>query len=207
MTSTKMLLNLGPGPTHVEVGGDFARVFDPEDYLTIVNALDEQTVVLRAHLILEEFLNIWAARLTGTEDLFAGTFVPFSTKLSVCVNLGLDKSFAEVLDRVNTIRNRYSHRRKYKIEQNAFDALRRSVDDLAGGGGFVPCEQFELLLEGVGPSGERRQHTIPWGEADMKKRLAVAQVVTVLKTVAWMQDQFRQRGIEYTLIASAAPRG
>ena len=41
-------------PQYVGVGGDFGRVFDPEDYLTMVNALDEATVVLRAHLVLEE---------------------------------------------------------------------------------------------------------------------------------------------------------
>jgi hypothetical protein len=59
-------------PKCVGVGGDFDRVFDPEDYLTMVNALDEATVVLRAHLVLEEFLNIWASRVTATEDLFEG---------------------------------------------------------------------------------------------------------------------------------------
>lgn len=75
--------------THVNVGGDFARVFDFEDYLGMVSSIDETSVVLRAHLILEEFLNIWASRCTRTDDLFAGTFVPFKTKLCVCQNLGL----------------------------------------------------------------------------------------------------------------------
>lgn len=51
------------GQDHVGVGGDFARVFDAEDYMAMVNALDEATVVLRAHLVLEEFLNIWPREL------------------------------------------------------------------------------------------------------------------------------------------------
>jgi hypothetical protein len=85
---------------YVGVGGDFGRVFDPEDYLTMVNALDEATVVLRAHLLLEEFLNIWASRNTKTENLFDGAFVQFNTKLVICRNLGLDAAFTEVIDTI-----------------------------------------------------------------------------------------------------------
>lgn len=101
-------LSLGPGPGHVRMEGDFARVFDAEDYRTMMNALDEATVVLRAHLVMEEFLNIWAGRVTGTDDLFDGVFVPFKTKLSICQNLGFDERFAKILDRLNEIRNKYS---------------------------------------------------------------------------------------------------
>ena len=123
-------LSLGPGPGHVRVDGDFARVFDAEDYKTMINALDEATVVLRAHLVMEEFLNIWAGRLTGTDDLFDGAFVPFKTKLAICQNLGFDERFAKVLDRLNEIRNKYSHRRKYQIEESKLNALRDAVDAL-----------------------------------------------------------------------------
>ena len=119
--------SFGPGPGHVRVEGDFARVFDAEDYKTMINALDEATVVLRAHLVMEEFLNIWAARVTGTEDLFEGAFVPFKTKLAICQNLGFDARFAKMLDKLNEIRNRYSHRRKYQLEESKLNALRDAV--------------------------------------------------------------------------------
>lgn len=99
------------------VGGDFSNVFDHEDYLAMVNTLDDSTLVLKAHLILEEFLGIWASKLTKTDDLFAGTFVPFKTKLVIGMNLGLSKELCEVLGRFNDVRNRFSHRRKYKIER------------------------------------------------------------------------------------------
>jgi hypothetical protein len=82
----------------------------------MLNALDKASVILRAHLILEEFLNIWCSRLTQTDDLFAGTFVPYKTKLVVAQNLGLDKDYENILDKFNEIRNRYSHRRKYALE-------------------------------------------------------------------------------------------
>lgn len=188
------------GPGHVGVGGDFARVFDLEDYMAMVNALDEATVVLRAHLVLEEFLNIWAARITATEDLFDGGFVPFKTKLSICKNLGFAAEFAEVFDRVNTIRNRYSHRRKYKLEESGLVGLRGAVDALPSSQPLLPCESFEIYLEDPDANGTRRQLTYTWAAADTKKRMALVQVVLVLKLVQWMQQEFNARGIKYKLV-------
>jgi hypothetical protein len=192
------------GSDHFPIGGDFARVFDPEDYLSMVNALDEASVVLRAHLVLEEFLNIWAAKLTRTDDLFEGGFVPFKTKLFICKNLGLDSSFADVLDRVNTIRNRYSHRRKYKVEEKTVNGLKDAVDALRSEKALLPCEKFELYLEGKDASGQRKQITYTWASADAKKRLALIQVILVLKLIQWMQGAFNARGIQYTLVAMPA---
>jgi hypothetical protein len=188
------------GPGHVGVGGDFARVFDPEDYMTMVNALDEATVVLRAHLVLEEFLNIWAARVTGTEDLFEGGFVPFKTKLFICRNLGFASEFCDVFDRVNTIRNRYSHRRKYKLEESGLAGLRDVVDALSSPQPLLPCEKFEIYLEGQDASGARKRMTYTWATADTKKRMALVQVILVLKLVQWMQQAFNARGIKYNLV-------
>lgn len=188
------------GPSHVGVGGDFARVFDPEDYMAMVNAIDEATVVLRAHLVLEEFLNIWAARVTATEDLFEGGFVSFKTKLFICKNLGFAPEYADVIDRVNTIRNRYSHRRKYKLEESGLVCLRDAVDALHSPEAFLPCEKFEIYLEGQDASGIRRQLTYTWTTADTKKRMALIQVLLVLKLVRWMQQEFNARGIKYNLV-------
>ncbi len=192
-----------PTSQYVGVGGDFARVFDPEDYLTMVNALDEATVVLRIHLLLEEFLNIWSAKVTKTDDLFEGTFVPFKTKLTICQNLGFHASFAAVIDRINDIRNRYSHRRKYKIEENALLSLRDKVTALPSEQELLPCEKFEIYLDGVDQSGQRKQISYGWQTADTKKRLAIIQVVLVLKLVQWMQKEFSNRDIAYNLVVFA----
>lgn len=195
-------MNQAPvGPGHVSIGGDFARVFDPEDYLAMVNSLDEATVVLRAHLVLEDFLNIWASRVTSTEDLFGGIFVPFKTKLFICKNLGFDDRFASALNKINEIRNRYSHKRKYKIEDSGMASLRDAVDALPAEQGFTQCDEFELYLEGAGPDGERKQVSYNWMTADTKKRLAIVQVILVLKLVQWMQNAFNDRGIKYNLVA------
>ena len=194
-----------PTSQYVGVGGDFGRVFDPEDYLIMVNALDEATVVLRIHLVLEEFLNIWSSRVTKTADLFDGTFVPFKTKLTICQNLGFNAAFATVIDKVNDIRNRYSHRRKYQIEENALISLRDKITALPSVQELLPCEKFEIYLDGVDQMGQRKQLSYSWQTADTKKRLAIIQVILVLKLVQWMQKEFNSRGIAYNLVVFPAP--
>lgn len=191
--------------TSVGVGGDFARVFDHEDYMAMVNSFDESSVVLRAHLILEEFLNIWSSRLTQTEDLFAGTFVPFKTKLCVCRNLGLSADYFDVLDKFNDVRNRYSHRRKYALEPNTLDSLRKKVDELASDPGMLRCDNFELFIEGTDSNNQRKQISYTWTTADAKKRIVVVFVILVLKFVQWMQREFNTRGIHYNLVVWPAP--
>jgi hypothetical protein len=186
------------------VGGDFARVFDQEDYIAMVNAQDEASVVLRAHLILEEFLNIWCSRITGTEDLFAGPFVPFKTKLVVATNLGLSKNFEQVLDKFNEVRNRYSHRRKYALEASALDAIRVKVNDLPADPQILPCEDFHLFVQGTDPQGNRIEVVHEWKTADTKKRVLLVFVQLVMKFVQWMQGEFVRRGIQYQLLATTS---
>ena len=190
-------------PGHVPIGGDFATVFDPEDYLAMINALDEATVVLRAHLVLEEFLNIWASKVTGTDDLFAGAFVSFKIKLAVCKNLGLATDLNDVLDKFNEIRNRYSHRRKYAIEASAIESLSATVDTVACGIPLQQCRDFEIYANGVDGFGKRGQVTHSWSTSDPKKKLTIVQVVLVLKLVHWMQSAFNAKGIKYTLVVSS----
>jgi len=194
-----MFESIGPN-THVRVGGDFANVFDHEDYIAMVNAIDEASVVLRAHLILEEFLNIWASRITKTDDLFAGAFVPFKTKLCVCRNLGLSVEFFEILDKFNEIRNRYSHRRKYTLESSKLDSLCKKVDIILSDPEMLSCEKFELFIEGTDSNNQRRQITYTWITADTKKRIILVLIVFILKFVQWMQIEFNALGIKYNLV-------
>lgn len=189
-----------PSNDLVKVGGDFARVFDQEDYMSMINALDEATVVLRAHLVLEEFLNIWCSRITGTEDLFTGAFVPFKTKLVVARNLGLAKDYDDILDKFNEIRNRYSHRRKYALEMSALDALRVRVNALSSNPSLLPCEDYHIFVEGVDQNGQRKEIVHKWPTADTKKKVLLVFVQLVMKFVQWMQLEFNERGIKYELV-------
>jgi len=186
--------------TYITIGGDFAKVFDQEDYMIMINALDEASVVLRAHLILEEFLNIWASRLTKTDDLFAGLFVSYKTKLFICRNLGLPAQYFEIIDKFNEFRNRYSHRRKFSIEANALNSVCEKIDALPSTPEMFTCKNFELFIEGTDNTGMRRKLSYTWETADVKKRITVTVIVFVLKLVKWMQSEFSARGIQYDLI-------
>lgn len=190
---------------HVKVGGDFARVFDHDDYLTMLNSLDEASVVLRAHLILEEFLNIWCSRLTNTDDLFSGTFVPFKTKLVVARNLGLAAEYEDILNKFNKIRNDYSHRRKYVLEASKLDAIRINVNALACDPPLLPCEEYHIFAEGPDQHGQRREIIHKWSTTDTKKRILLIFVQLVMKFVQWMQQEFASRRIQYDLIVWQQP--
>jgi hypothetical protein len=186
--------------TLVSVGGDFARVFDHEDYLIMFNSLDDVSVVLRAHMILEEFLNIWCSRITGTDDLFAGTFVPFKTKLAIARNLGLSPPFETILDKFNEVRNRYSHKRKYVLEQSQLDSIKNKINALESIPPMLPCEQFHLYAQGCDQFGRSQEIRIEWPTADTKKRVLVMSIVLIMKFVQWMQSEFKHRGVKYNLV-------
>ena len=61
-------------------------------------------------------------------------------------------------------------------------------------------QKFEIYLEGPIGDGTRKQISYTWAAADTKKRLALVQVIAVLKLVQWMQKAFQARGIQYTLV-------
>jgi hypothetical protein len=190
-----------PSPeTHVAVGGDFARVFDADDYLIMFNSLDETSVVMRGHLILEEFLNIWCSRITGVEDLFVGTFVPFKTKLVVASNLGLAREYGDILDKFNEVRNRYSHRRKYALELSTVDALKNKVNALDVDPPLLPCEQYHIFAQGKDQFGKPQEVKHEWSTADTKKKVLLIFIQLVMKFVQWMQAEFKRRGVNYNLV-------
>ncbi|TAA43459.1 hypothetical protein [Pseudoxanthomonas winnipegensis] len=191
-----------PGHGTLAVGGDFANVLDGEDYLAMLNSRDEATVVLKAHLILEEFLNIWASKLTGTEDLFAGGFVSFKTKLSIARNLGLAHDLYRALDKYNDIRNKYSHRRKYQADGQIVSSLSGVVDAAVPNLKMVSCSAFEIQSSGLDQNGVRHEMNYAWPDCDNGKKFLIILVVLVLKLTHWMQVAFQERGISYTLITS-----
>jgi len=190
-----------PADTDLKISGSFAEIFDQEDYLAMANSPDEASVVLKSHLIFEEFLNIWASKITQTSDLFDGTFVPFKTKLVISKNLGLSHKMCAVLDRLNEIRNRYSHRRKFRVESSALESLAKLVDELESNPPMLKCRDFQISLSGLDQQGVRRETIHHWNDSPSEKKILIITAVLVLKLVSWMQQEFSRRGVPYDLIA------
>ena len=186
--------------THVAIGGDFNRIFDHRDFLAMVSIPDEATCILRAHLILEEVLNLWSGKLTGTEDLYAGGFVPFRTKLIISRNLGLPDDLFIVLDKINEIRNRFSHKKGYVLEGSQVDALRKKVDPLVPEAKLLPCEEFHAHVGGKDAEGNQVEKIYKWGDGENRIRFVIVFVILMLKITHWMQQEFHQRGIQYTIV-------
>lgn len=180
--------------------GKFAEIFDNDDFLSMLNTNEESTVVLKAHLILEEFLNIWSSMVTSTDDLYAGGFVNFKTKLNIARNLGLSEDIYRTLDKVNDTRNRYSHRRRYRISPQEIDALRQSIDKSAPDVKVVPCHEYTLESSGLDEKGVRHSKKYDWTNSDSTKKLFIMFVTFLMKLVFWIQNEFLARGISYSMI-------
>ena len=186
---------------HVPIGGDFSKIFDHGDYLAMVNIPDQAACVLRAHLILEEALNLWANKVTNCSDLFGGTFVPFKTKLVISKNLGFDGEFFEILDKINVIRNRYSHRRGYELDAQSIESIRNKVNAITEPATLLKCEEFSVFISGKNSSGQAREITHTYKEGDDRVKFLIIFVMLMLKLAWWMQNDFQKRGISYTIIS------
>lgn len=186
----------------IPVGGDFNRIFDHQDYLAMINIPDEATCVLRAHLILEEVLNVWGSKITGTEDLYAGTFVPFKTKLVIARNLGLDGGLFKLLDKINEVRNRFSHRKGYELEGSLIDSLKDHVNNMVAGAQVSPCESLHAFVSGKNAEGERVEKKYTWEDSDNRIKFVIIFVAAILKITGWIQAEFNRRNIQFTLIST-----
>ncbi|MFH0022805.1 hypothetical protein ACFZAC_14520 [Pseudomonas fluorescens] len=187
--------------THVAVGAEFSRIFDPNDFLAMINIPDEALCILRGHLMLEEFLNLWSAKVTGTEDLFSGSFVSFKTKLVISKNLGMPEDLYVVIDKVNDIRNRFSHRKGHVLENSAIETLKKKVDDAIPAAPIQNCEEFEVHAEGKDPHGNPARITHAWKSSNNRIKFLILFVIFMLKFTHWIQEAFTSRGIPFDLIA------
>ncbi len=168
----------------------------------MINSRDESAVVLNAHLVLEDFLNLWCSTLTGTDDLFAGGFVNFKTKLNISRNLGLELDLCKALDKFNDIRNKYSHQRKYCADSQVVESLASRINAAVPDLKITPCKEYVLETSGVDQSGARHETRYTWDDSTNNTKFVIALFVLVFKVTHWMQVSFDSRGIDYTLITS-----
>ena len=186
----------------IAVEGDFNRIFEHEDYLAMISIPDEATCIIRGHLILEEVLNLWSSKVTETDNLYADIFVPFKTKLVVSKNLGISDEIFAVIDKVNDIRNKFSHRKGYRLEKSQIESLKKRVDEIVKAAKIQKCETFHLFASGNDENGNAREITYTWDKSDNRIKFVLVFVVLMLKLTYWVQNEFNNRGIHYTIISA-----
>ena len=52
------------GNEYIRIDGDFTSIYNLKNMEGLINANDEISVILRGHLILEEFLNLWIEKIS-----------------------------------------------------------------------------------------------------------------------------------------------
>lgn len=196
-------MNMDVDDSHVAVGADFSRIFDPNDFLAMLNIPDEALCVLRAHLILEEFLNLWSSKVAGAEDLYIGGFIPFKTKLIISKNLGMPDELYAVMDSINEIRNRFSHRKGHVLEGSKLDSLKKKIDAVVSVDQMQNCEEFEVHASGVDQHGKPASVVHNWKGANTRIRFLIVFVIFMLKFTHWIQGAFNSRGIPYQIVSDS----
>ncbi len=186
--------------SHVPISGDFSRIFEAADYMAMVNTPDEAACVLRGHLVLEEFLHLWIDKITSTDDMFSGVFVPFKSKLQISRNLGLSQDHFKVLDKINEIRNRFGHRKGYEMEASTLDSLAERIDKIPEPEKMLPAREFEVYFSGKDQNGNLLSKTFRYSESDCRMKFIILFVIYMLKLSWWLQTEFDSRNIEYTII-------
>ncbi len=168
----------------------------------MISIPDEATCILRGHLILEEVLNLWSSKLTSTEDLYTGTFVSFKTKLVVSKNLGMSEELFTVLNKVNNIRNKFSHRKNYQLEKSQIESLKSRVDGIVESAKVQKCETFHVFVGGKDENGNLKEITYTWNDSDNRVKFVLVFVILMLKITHWIQSEFNSRGINYTIVST-----
>jgi hypothetical protein len=176
------------------------QIFSNDDILGMYNIPDEAACILKGHLILEELLDLYCSKITKTDELFTGTFVPFKTKLVISKNLGLAPEAFAILDKINTIRNQFSHRKGHKIEKSQIDSLRIKVNAFLSDSNITPCEEFVMEMSGTDPLGNRKKLMHKWEESDSRLKFIILFINLMIRLVWWIQNDFKHKGIDYSML-------
>ena len=179
---------------------EFSSVLNPDDYLSILDSKDQLTVVLKYHLITEEFLNLWCKKTTSCDQIFDRCFVPYKTKNQIARNLGLPDEAFEALDYLNELRNKFSHNHRYVISDGQNDKLRRLVDLFGTDLKLVQCAEFSIHTHERQENGLLLEVTYTWKDSPPEKKQFIALCLLTMKLTKWIQDAFIARGIDFKLV-------
>ena len=109
-------------PHWVEIEADFDR--NNERFLELA-AADHDAIgrILRAHLVVESFLNTFLAQFYGLEDV-SELKLTFLQKAKLLPSRQSSAAFARPgVIQLNTVRNKFGHRLNYQIEKHEVSAI------------------------------------------------------------------------------------
>ena len=92
----------------------YKDLFDNDEFLSYVFEQDETSVVLKAHLYLEQVINEVIKKFTKNPEGFLNE--TFHKKIIFLYSIGaISKDFSNRLAVINNIRNKFSHNFEYKL--------------------------------------------------------------------------------------------
>lgn len=185
------------GTTYVRISGDFESIFNQKNMQGLINSNDEIAVILRGHLILEEFLNLWVLKNLGY-DIFGDKFFAFKTKLDISMRVGLRKEFINVLSEINTLRNKLSHRIGFEIKISDLNSIRDKVNRIKTSKEVDDCDTLTLTRVYHQDNGIE-SFSMDWNSSDFTNKLIAIIYTLIMKLIIEFQDEFIARDIDYKI--------
>lgn len=185
------------GNEYIRIDGDFTSIYNLKNMEGLINANDEISVILRGHLILEEFLNLWIEKNINY-NIFDDGFFSFKTKLNISKKIGLPSDYFDALNSINTLRNKLSHRIGYQVQESELNVIKSKVDRIDIGDSLLNCEQITTTrVYHIGGSAE--SETRNWQSSDINNKLVIIFVILAIKLTTWIQKEFIYRNISYRI--------
>jgi hypothetical protein len=86
--------------------------------LNILLNEDELGAVVRAHILIEQYVDHFLSLVVYNHDYLDKMSIDFSNKVKLAVSLGLDEEIYKPINSITSIRNKFAHRANFKLDSS-----------------------------------------------------------------------------------------
>lgn len=165
---------------------------DLEVLVKMVETEDDVGCVLRSHLVLEQFLNVYVSDRVGVKNFFSEMRLRFSDKLNIAERLGLNYEIFAALKMLNRIRNNIAHESNFCVEINDVEKLKSAVWNVRFKGEKFPTpEDMKLYIAPGGRADKSQTYDFSTGDVRVKFILVVGGMLS--KCTFWLHKDAVER--------------
>ncbi|MCK8129090.1 hypothetical protein MTF66_29035 [Pseudoalteromonas sp. 2CM39R] len=86
--------------------------------LNILLNEDELGAVVRAHILIEQYVDHFLSLVVPNHDYLNKMSIDFSNKVKLAVAMGLDEEIYKPINSITSIRNKFAHRANFKLDSS-----------------------------------------------------------------------------------------
>ncbi len=124
-TLTGVTLALHPSQVSTTLGDKMDKI---KDLITVLKGGDDLGVVIRSHIIVEQYLNALIESLLRSPEHFRKIKLDYNGTVKLAISLGLNPRFESSLNAIGTIRNDFAHNMRHNITVQDANNLYNTLD-------------------------------------------------------------------------------